>query len=484
MSSPKVKVKKIMFEVIDGDKAIQISEKRLSKMITWKYLARNLVERSDGKYYFIFTGHYNKIKLYRKGSGASKEKIRTTVDKTAFISNLIEVKDLQVCSQCFQVHNKKDLIELNKNAKFCSDCIEELDKCKCCNKPLLIQDTKKPRKSKDIYCLQCIEKLFIYCNNCGIFHDSEKSFSYMERNYCESCHHELFRPCIICGEHFHVDILRYHRGNNYCPNCYQNGVSIKDYNYVPDEFKISKLDWDNELCFGIEMEIETNKNRDEDEIWATKVMEYLRSLNLGELFYIKHDGTVQGFELVSHPMSAQFLHKNVPWYKMMEWMKKQGFTSYKGGNCGLHVHLNKAFFNPLDVHKLRLFFAINKPFIYKFSKRFGYNDKYCQFEYLDVNSFIKSARKQDGKYQAIRTKPQKKNTVEIRVFRGTLSYPRFLASLQFCDALAHYVKMVSIVSCQKKSSWINFIQWCTKTNNYNHFIKYIQNQKELEKPEI
>ena len=68
-------------------------------------------------------------------------------------------------------------------------------------------------------------------------------------------------------------------------------------------------------------------------------------------------------------------------------------------------------------------------------------DKYCQFDKLNNSvDFIKNGTSQDNKYYAIRTNVDKKNTVEFRIFRGTLKYNRFIATIQFVDAISHYIK--------------------------------------------
>ena len=72
----------------------------------------------------------------------------------------------------------------------------------------------------------------------------------------------------------------------------------------------------------------------------------------------------------------------------------------------------------------------------------------------------------------------------MRIFRGTLNSDRFLATLQFCDALAHYSKEVSIMSIRSRLSWNSFLMWSKKTCRYNHFINYINNVENLKLKEI
>jgi len=122
-----------------------------------------------------------------------------------------------------------------------------------------------------------------------------------------------------------------------------------------------------------------------------------------------------------------------------------------------------------------LFFSTNFENILKFSKRDVNRLNYCKFENLNPKIFLQSGLIQKDKYQAIRMNPSGKNTIEMRIFRGTLYYPRFLATLQFCDAISHYIKEIGVNSVINKKSWDLFIDWCRQKNNYIHFLKYISN---------
>jgi len=471
----------ILFQLlVNGDKRIKIKESEKEKYIQWKMLGGKKYQSSDKKYKVYYSNELQNYVVTERVSEATKEPSEN--------NNIEYVKTKKAfCSECYQLHSPKDILYISQRRArvVCKNCKSLLYSCSKCNKLTLSDDFTRTKSGKD-YCYDCSQNL-ISCARCSNFFEEEDQGSRWHQDlfYCSSCVQNIFKRCGKCGGEFYVEDMRIHRSTYYCIPCMDKVVVIKEYNFTPEKFNFHKLDWDNKLCLGLEIEVETNCSRSEDERWASKIMTYLKSIGLEKIFYIKHDGTVKGFELVSHPATLQYIHKNIPWFQILKWFRDRGFTSYKGGNCGLHVHLSKDFFTPLDVHKLRLFFATNKIFIYKFSKRFGYNDKYCQYESFDnFNEFLKNEKRQDGKYWAIRTRPGKKNTVELRVFRGTLSFPRFIASLQFCDALAHYVKMVSIISCQKKSSWVNFTQWCTKTNEYQHFIKYISNIEELNKTEV
>ena len=75
-----------------------------------------------------------------------------------------------------------------------------------------------------------------------------------------------------------------------------------------------------------------------------------------------------------------------------------------------------------------------------------------------------------------------RETIELRVFRGTLDYKRFSATIQFAHAISNFVKIHGITSFlygegeYKKNSWKLFTDWC-KEVKYNHLVSYLEKEK-------
>jgi hypothetical protein len=469
--------------LVGGGHTIRVEKSRIPTLIKWNYNATNCES------IFISSDKQYKVVLEEANKNLGWKVYELNNHKQEGVGKFTEYKnsDKNFCFNCYQLFQKSNILFIHPKTKeaICCHCSALVIECTYCKKMYLKEESFCLTSEKS-YCPECAKNYLIRCSRCHSYFDkrSTKTKTHNEEVFCENCSAEFFKICYGCGQEFFIELLNRHRNLLFCNLCMTNLVVIKEYNFTPDKFNTQKLSWDNELYLGLELEIETNQPPEQDEYLASDILKFLKTLQLGQSFYIKHDGTVKGFELVSQPATLKYIHTNIPWFNILKWLREQNFTSYKSGNCGLHIHLNKPFFTAIDIHKLRLFFMTNNIFIYEFSKRKGYNDKYCQYENINPSNFIKDGKRQDGKYWAIRTRTDKKNTVEFRVFRGTLSYPRFIASLQFCDALSHYIKLVSIVSCQKKSSWISFIQWCVKTNMYQHFINYIKNNEELNKIEI
>ena len=385
-----------------------------------------------------------------------------------------------LCDYCLNVVEQENLTKV-KHYFLCSNCLKKRAiKCHKCGYFVFKDEAKFSSSEGKYYCLTCYKELFFICSFCNQERYKDEMIETSDREYpriCETCYSEAFDRCEECGSIFHIDnMFEVEDEVLVCRRCYDAYYRIiKRYDYVPERFKFNKLAWDNLLYIGFELEVEHESNREE---MARKVKKFLESKNVGRYFYIKHDGSLHnGFEIVSQPLTLQFIHKKIPLREILEELKRMKFTSYKSGRCGLHFHLNKNFFSSLEIEKLRMFFATNKKELSILSKRKG-NYGYCQFEDYKIHNFLYGTEN-SSKYLAIRTHVTSKNTLEIRLFRGTLAHGRFLACLQFVDAISHYVKEVSIMSLRNNKSWDDFLKWVKKTGRYEHFWAYINNDKDV-----
>jgi hypothetical protein len=63
-------------------------------------------------------------------------------------------------------------------------------------------------------------------------------------------------------------------------------------------------------------------------------------------------------------------------------------------------------------------------------------------------------------------------TVELRIFNGTLKHDRFVAVLQFCDAIVKFVRGHGYSSM----AWSIFYDFLCRDNSYCHLVKYLQRE--------
>ena len=76
-------------------------------------------------------------------------------------------------------------------------------------------------------------------------------------------------------------------------------------------------------------------------------------------------------------------------------------------------------------------------------------------------------QKSAGRYHAVNL--SNKNTVEIRLFRGTLRYKTFIATLQFTATLVRYAKQVTLTDIWR-TTW-NDVFYNTEYEELREYLK-------------
>lgn len=365
----------------------------------------------------------------------------------------------------------------------CSICNEEVSisiKCTDCNKSVcngcitLIND--------DYVCTECKNENYYYCDSCNTCIHSEDSFYAEDASYCVSCYDAKYHTCdccdevcridssyntcnddIICqgcyrrhyftcndcGDIHHIDNINSNDNGCYCENCISNHESdteihdldehskllelnganaITDYHPEVDWQFLSclKLDTPNAPFFGIELEIECKSTNES----AKAVGKHLKGKAIAT-----HDGSLaNGFEIVFTPHKYQEFRK-INLTKVLKELQKTKATSHDKATCGLHIHIEKtdAFCKTITYGRTKFkkyelykrFYNLLKDDIKKLSKRTDTQiSNYCSFERTD-------------KYSAVNLSHSE--TVEIRIWRGTLNPERFKANLQFTLAVYDFI---------------------------------------------
>lgn len=272
--------------------------------------------------------------------------------------------------------------------------------------------------------------------------------------------------------------------NGYCLDCFLGvglGSCILSHTYKPIpvfcHMSTEKESGKRKLLYlGIELEIEHR---------AKDLAKSSYSLQSKYPLYVKHDGSLEhGLELVSYPQTAKYHQKVFNWYKLLKELREGKWTSYNNKRCGLHIHVNKTFFNEKDdILKIVLFFHKCFDKIKVFAKR--HNVEYCKRWEQSLINDVKQYKggtplgsANNDRYTCINL--QNTNTVEFRIYRGTLNYERFLASILFTDAVCNFVKGYSIVffvNEKHKSNllWEKFIDFIGKNDRYDFLKKYFKN---------
>lgn len=317
------------------------------------------------------------------------------------------------------------------------------------------------------YCEDCESECFVCCEHCSGFVDRDGALGISGNYYCNAicANNDSWYCCENCQEWHNADDLD---EDGYCAGCRQehdNGL-IKEYDWQPREFVFDKMPWENTIYLGIELEVECPSSSRERS--AEKVMAWLEKHNVQDRVYIKEDGSLRnGFELVFMPSTLQAIHKRFPMREFLGYLNKIGLKCEN--NCGLHVHISRKKLTARDLWAGKLFFYKCQGHLLRFSCRNGTG--YCKF---DTAIPVNGMKQENGRYSAFNTSATT-NTVEIRVFSGTLEYERFLASLQMSDLFAEYIQQASVTYLKRDNGfgcWANFLGYAKKSRKYGQFLAY------------
>ena len=330
--------------------------------------------------------------------------------------------------------------------------------CECCGS--IIDDDDYTEWNGQIICSDCLENHTTTCECCGERIWDEDVYGDNDITLCSHCYHHSYTRCSCCDALLHEDDAYYLDGETYCRDCYEDEREesnlIHEYGYKPNPIFYGE----GNRYFGIELEID-GAGRDDD--FAEELLDIANAH--ADLLYIKTDGSLDdGMELVSHPCTMDYHINEFPWEDIMHRAVRQGYRSHQTSTCGLHLHVNRNAFSDNQegqdevISRILYFVEHHWNELLKFSRRSEYtmNRWAARYGYEHTPKAIMDKAKKggNGRYAAVNLCNY--HTVEFRLFRGTLKYNTFIATIQLvnriCDA-AMYNTDDSIA----KLSWSDFV---------------------------
>jgi hypothetical protein len=201
-----------------------------------------------------------------------------------------------------------------------------------------------------------------------------------------------------------------------------------------------------------------------------------------ELIYCKHDGSLSdGFEIVTHPMTLDFHCNSMPWQTLLRKSIALGYRSHRTTTCGLHVHVNRDSFGVTEeqqeacIARVLYFFEKQWGELLKFSRRseqqlnrwasrYGYKEQ--------PKEILDHAKKGYGSGRYTSVNLGNAETIEFRIFRGTLKYNTLIATLQLLDKICDVALFLSDDEL-KKLSWTSFVSGIDKSE----LIQYLKERR-------
>lgn len=328
-----------------------------------------------------------------------------------------------------------------------------MKKCDICGK--LLNDNGFAFDGKHL-CHECALRHTAVCECCG---ERMWAQDMVDNRLCPRCRDNHYVRCSECDTLVHEDDVHYSDGYPYCDHCYPESEPqyIEDYYYKPAPIFYGT----GQPYYGVELEIDEGGESDSN---AERI------LDIGnheyEHIYCKHDGSLQeGFEIVSHPATLDYHMNNMEWKQILHKARSLGYTSHNAETCGMHIHISRAALGESveeqenTIGRIIYFFEKYWNKILRFSRRTEeqanrWASRYgCSTE--NPKETLKGAKTSGlGRYTAVNL--ENTFTVELRIFRGTLRYNTFIATLQFADKLCHDAVELSDEEFQTMT-WRDFV---------------------------
>ena len=391
-----------------------------------------------------------------------------------------------MCDRCEVWHEKGTGIRAEDGNAFCSEECARADgfrQCDRCGDWVSVEWSESTWIGDDFYCsFECVRNAgYEICERCHEWRNSDYGSNVTDYGWvCDHCldwYDDEFFQCEECEDWHYGDYEYNEYDNRVCPQCSGSSYGLHNYGYTPKLNFFGDTDGNNEPFLGIELE--TDRGRDRGA--------YVRALgNLGfnNRVWLTRDSSLDdGVEVTSHPMTfAEHMSCGL-WEGVRETALANGFGSHNGGNCGLHIHINRNFFGKSEAVQqvggfkmMRLMQRFERQFTI-FSRRT--NNRWCNYkmnrdyspdkpgknpigrtdfdsgyDMLRNDSIIRKADR-CVKYETDHSQAvnfQHSKTFEIRIFRGTLLLSTFYASLALARGLARACK------CHGEA-WIENVGW-------------------------
>lgn len=309
----------------------------------------------------------------------------------------------------------------------------------------------------------------------------------------EALYMDQYCSCEACGGLFHHDDVYYResRDAHYCDSCdpgedededADDGRALYSYSTKIEQVKSVYLQR-GVRYFGLEVEMEfPGQDRSDTCEWALDNIPDLHSLCI-----FKEDGSINhGAELVTVPRTLDYWREANPLQDLCNnshWRRIA--KSHNTTTCGLHIHVSRntvpeptiakliVLMNDDSMRDLVTLIARRAPtstYCLAQKKKWLSDTNYDWQRALEsayqngkptVTQYVRPTRaickKQHGQHGRYTPVNLTDNTLEFRIFRGTLKWETILASIEFCDAVISYCQQygASAMNATRFREWLN-----------------------------
>ncbi|AZS06878.1 glutamine amidotransferase domain protein [Mycobacterium phage Raela] len=286
------------------------------------------------------------------------------------------------------------------------------------------------------------------CDNCGATINIDHEIYYE----CDECGH--YYRCESCGE------CDYHDDDYYGSRSEYN---VHEWNWRPSRL-VFKGDRSQPM-FGVELEVGG---------YESDIAPVVTSIDASEShLYMKHDGSIDGVEIVSHPMTLAWA-RGFNFDGLLRGLEGSG--AYVEDGYGYHIHVSRESFRRGKVRTVAPHQMTWLMFIYRNAenlKLLARRDS-SQWASFRAPRYGELARKavqpdtSDTRYVAVNC--QNAATYELRFFAATLDPTEFYAALEFAHASVEYTRKLTTrdVLTGNALEWRTFSDWVARRGDMHH----------------
>ena len=365
------------------------------------------------------------------------------------------------CTQDFTHEAEQPMA--SSEGEICEPCAEDRRSCDYCGTDYHMDDMTFVEVGEQWICDRH-NHMVITCDDCGTTLMDSDDHGDRDISLCERCR-DYYSCCDSCGDIVHDNDINYcdRYDQHHCNDCYVEDGGVNSYDYRPCFRIFGRSPQDRTTTtFGVELEVEYRNAQ------TAMAIDTLRKMWGNEdVTFLKSDGSLSdGVEAVSHPMTLDFARSNINRDALAS-LSQQGVRSWKTNTCGIHIHIGRdTFRNHSHLARFMILFTRSKEQIVKLAGR--ETSQWASFELNPDESMVKQA---DGKqlphtrYRAINL--MNRDTVEIRVFRGSLNPDTIIAHMELLSAMIEYTRQQRhIIGLSTSLTWQSFRPWLHNNKNF------------------
>lgn len=267
--------------------------------------------------------------------------------------------------------------------------------------------------------------LYQECLLTDIIDQSQHCRTILRKSYLKN--HDAFFTCSNCGRIFTKVGNWNEEYPNKCKECAHPTMPIYNYHGWRDGYQPMLAEGEqitsSKMLFGTEVE---TAGHDENSRYVYPFR---------DIWHLERDASIPSFEMISQPMSWQFIKENKDRFEsMFTDLMSHDQHSHDTSSCGLHIHVSRRAFKS-DKAILRTIAIVNG--LQKNMELFARRKNSHYYEYSPIMQnfnygYLRDDVDHTGHCCSVNTAncDADKNTIEFRIFRGTLNVTTYLATIE------------------------------------------------------